>query len=98
ALAVSAAGAVGIVDLSEGFDTQGEVLNADANTSLIWARTVIPFVKGEIKKGEIRRVVTAVYALPGDEFAQGEVVAGWKEGWEARPSAWEALLKKAGWI
>lgn len=97
ALAVSPAGAVGIVDISPGEEaTAGEVLNADANSNLIWNRTVIPFVRGEVKKGT-RRFATAVYALPGDEKARGEVVKGWKEGWESRPVVWEELEKKAKW-
>ncbi|GME65634.1 hypothetical protein GTA08_BOTSDO04773 [Neofusicoccum parvum] len=90
ALAVSPkSGAVGIVDLlpQEKTGRKGSILDADANSNLVEARTVLPIVSNELAAGETKWYATAVFALP-------ESVPDWKEiyqqHWQKRPSipAW----------
>jgi hypothetical protein len=87
ALAVTYAGAVGIVELKAGNRT-GRVLAADANGNLMAKRAVLPSLEGEVKAGETKWWVTAVFAMP-------ESVEGWSEKWR---DAWEKKPKVPGWV
>jgi hypothetical protein len=75
-------GAVGIVELSS-TSRAGHILQADANSNLVWARSVVPLLKNELKAGSTTWFVTAVYALPSsvDSWKQS-----WKEGWDKIPT------------
>ena len=85
--AAGRSGAVGIAELGD-TSRAGHVLQADANSNLVEARSVVPLLKSEIVKGEAVWYVTAVFALPGSvEGWRGE----WKGGWEARPEV-------PGWV
>ncbi|KAF2747669.1 hypothetical protein M011DRAFT_402164 [Sporormia fimetaria CBS 119925] len=83
-------GAVGIAELNLG-KREGSVLLADANSNLVEARSVVPVVQADLKKGETKWFVTAVYALPAS-------VEGWKgmwrEGWGKRPAVPQWVLDK----
>lgn len=59
---------VGIKDLSTGKRT-AEVLAVDGNASLIWPRTVLPTLRGELGEGE-RWFVTGIY--------RRRMAEGWK--------------------
>jgi len=74
-------GAVGIVELST-TSREGHVLQADANSNLLEARSVVPLLKNELKAGSTTWFVTAVFALPGS--VEGWK-SSWKEGWEKKP-------------
>jgi len=87
ALAVTSAGAVGIVELASG-DRTGRVLAADANGNLMAKRAVLPSLEGDIKAGETKWWVTAVFAMP-------ESVEGWEGKWR---EAWEGKPKVPGWV
>lgn len=93
ALAVTSAGAVGIVELVAGSQRVGKVLAADANGNMTAKRSVLPSLASEIKKGEVKWYITAVYALPESaEDWQGR----WRKGWEMRPEvpAWVKEMMK----
>lgn len=81
-LAASRSGAVGIVELSA-VTRNGHVLQADANSNLVEARSVVPLLKNELKADSVTWFVTAVFALPGsnDEWRKS-----WREGWEKKPA------------
>ncbi|KAF9698833.1 hypothetical protein EKO04_003129 [Ascochyta lentis] len=82
ALAASRSGAVGIAELSS-TSRLGHILQADANSNLVEARSVVPLLRNELKAGSTSWFVTAVYALPSS-------VDGWKkswnEGWNKKPT------------
>jgi hypothetical protein len=89
-LAVSSAGAVGLVELRLS-TRQGQVLHVDANSNLIEARTVLPSLKRDVGVGETVVLVTAVFALPGVEVGWEQ---GWKDKWDKRPKVPEWILKQ----
>ena len=83
ALAVSRAGAVGIVELGS-FDTRrGRVLDADANSNLVDSRTVLPSLLSELKAGDDVWYVTAVFAIPA---SVQQWHTAWPVGWTKRPT------------
>ena len=83
ALAVSRAGAVGIVELGS-FDTRrGRVLDADANSKLVDSRTVLPSLFSELKAGDDVWYVTAVFAIPA---SVQQWHTAWPVGWTKRPT------------
>ncbi|KAH0052575.1 hypothetical protein KCU72_g6220, partial [Aureobasidium melanogenum] len=79
ALTVSEAGAVGIVDLQA--PRFGKVLDVDANSNLIEARTVLPSLGMDIEAGKDVYFVTAVFAMPASEGWTGR----WRKAWEKKP-------------
>jgi len=83
ALVISRSGAVGIVELLPTNDgRRGGILNADPNSNLIEARSVVPTLYADMKDGETRWFVTAVFAVPSSvEGWKG----GWRRGWDDRP-------------
>ncbi|KZS97129.1 hypothetical protein SISNIDRAFT_547182 [Sistotremastrum niveocremeum HHB9708] len=89
ALAISKAGAVGIVDLSPGQNQRkGVVVRSDPNSSLVFPRAVIPTLMDEIKGSadaiHEKWIVTAVFALPTIEV-QAVVGKEWEEAWKSHP-------------
>lgn len=93
ALTVSRAGAVGIVELADARERKGGILNADANSNLIEPRTNLPTLYADLKMGETRWFVTAVFAIPSTaEGWQGK----WRKAWEKKPEipAWIQQLMK----
>ncbi|KAL0569677.1 hypothetical protein V5O48_012290 [Marasmius crinis-equi] len=81
ARATSKAGVAGIVDLSPSANRMGIPLRADANTSLIYARSVLPTLEGHIDAKEDTWIVTAVFGLPAALNIQNGEETGAKEGW-----------------
>lgn len=75
-------GAVGIVELLK-TSRQGHVLQADANSNLVEARSVVPLLKNDLKAGSTTWFVTAVFALPAN--VEGWRTS-WKEGWGKKPA------------
>lgn len=92
AVVVSKAGAVGVLELRDG-ERKGGVCQVDANSNLVEPRTLLPTLYGDLKAGETRSFVSAVFALPaGTEAWEGR----WEAEWERRPKvpAWvEEVLK-----
>ena len=81
-LAVSRAGAVGIVELDGQLDRTGKVLEADANGNLVDSRTVLPSLFSELKAKKSVWFATAVFAIPSSaEKWKNE----WRAGWERPP-------------
>jgi hypothetical protein len=74
-------GAVGVIARERlGYDRTATIVNADPNTNLLESRTVIPTLHGELKKGERKWYLTAVYAKPATEGTSGaELLKGWEE-------------------
>lgn len=87
AFVASRSGAVGIAELWQR-ERGGSVLQADANSNLVEARSVLPVVHKEVKGGETAWLVTGVYALPAS-------VDGWKEQWAA---GWGKRPAVPGWV
>jgi len=91
AFAVSSQGAVGIASRENSFaGRKATIVNADPNTNLMESRTVIPSLVGELKAGEKRWYLTAVFAKPGSD--------GPLEGWEKKPKipAWLVTIIGSG--
>jgi hypothetical protein len=93
ALAISRAGAVGITELGGQAGRTGRVLAADANGNLIDARTVLPTLLADVKSGEEKWWITAVFAVP--QSAEGWKES-WRSGWEGRPQVPEWVKKMVG--
>ena len=89
ALVISRSGAVGIVELLPTNDKRrGGILNADPNSNLIEARSVVPTLYADMKAGETRWFATAVFAVPSS-------VEGWKEGWR---KGWDDKPRLPSWL
>lgn len=83
ALAVSRAGAVGIVELQASVHRRGEIVKSDPNSNLMESRTVLPTLLREIHAGEHIWFATAVFAIPSSAESWQE---SWRNGWESRPT------------
>lgn len=81
----SRSGAVGIVELGKAKESvKGRILDADANSNMGEARSVLPIVETELAAGETKILVTGVFAMPASvEGWNGK----WRKEWEKRPSA-----------
>jgi hypothetical protein len=90
AFVASRSGAVGIAELNLG-ERKGSVLLADANSNLVEARSVLPTIHADFKAGDVKWLVTAVYALPSSVDGWKEK---WKEGWEKKPTVPQWLQDK----
>ena len=88
ALAASRAGVVGIMELSKDNERRGKVLNADSNGNLIDCRTVLPSLLSDMKAGERKWFVTAVFAMPAS-------VENWKDSWR---TGWSQLPEIPNWL
>lgn len=86
AVAVSA-GAVGIKALDAG-ERRANLVNADPNSNLVESRTVIPTLQGTVKKGEVARYVSGVYARPDGEGVERAMFL----------DAWASPPRVPGWV
>ncbi|EPE29877.1 hypothetical protein GLAREA_01037 [Glarea lozoyensis ATCC 20868] len=75
-------GAVGIVDLDVDSPRIAMLVNADPNSNIVEARTVIPTLQHTIKKGETAWYITGIYAKPSKE---GVAASSYLDGWEKKP-------------
>ncbi|OQO08614.1 hypothetical protein B0A48_06484 [Cryoendolithus antarcticus] len=82
ALIVSRAGAAGVTDLHPAAGRKGGICDVDANSNLIESRTQVPTLNADVKAGDERWVVSAVFALPAE--AEGWM-GRWKQEWDKRP-------------
>jgi hypothetical protein len=87
AFVASRSGAVGMVDLLLQ-SRIGGILNADANSNLVEARSVLPILSIDLKAGETCWLVTAVFAMPSS-------VDGWQEQWR---DAWNNRPAIPNWV
>lgn len=76
ALAVSTAGAVGLVELQSTTARAGRIVLADPNSNLLHGRTLLPSLGADLKAGTHTWFVSAVFALPA--HGNGE---NWKDIW-----------------
>ena len=81
-LALSRAGAVGIVELGTNAVRTGKVLDADANGNLVDSRTVLPSLFSELSAGQSLWFATAVFAMPSSVDRWQKT---WRSGWEQPP-------------
>lgn len=100
ARAVSSAGAVGIVALEQNSTRVGKVVDADSNSNIMFSRSVIPTLLGDVE-GDDAWFVTAVFGLPdaGGMARPGEGKgprAGWEAEWAKRPKIPEGLGIEVG--
>lgn len=87
AFVASRSGAVGIAELNLE-EREGSILLADANSNLVEARSVLPTIHADLRAGETKWFVTAVYALPSS-------VQGWKGQWKA---GWSKKPELPKWV
>lgn len=88
AIAISNAGAVGIMELQTKVMRNGRVVKADPNSNLVESRTLLPSLIMRIGgKGEYW-LITGVFTLP-------ECVEGWREIWHR---AWQERPVVPGWV
>jgi hypothetical protein len=84
AVVVSRAGASGVAELFTDSGRTGGICNVDANSNLIEPRTLLPTMYSDLKAGETKWFVTAVFAMTASSHGwQGR----WKQGWESKPKA-----------
>ncbi|CAE6442191.1 unnamed protein product [Rhizoctonia solani] len=98
ARAVSSAGVVGIVALEANSERIAQVVDADANSNIIFARSVIPTLLGEITGNDVW-YVTGVFGQPatGGFHKPGSGPgprAGWENDWILRPAIPEGVLSQ----
>jgi hypothetical protein len=98
ARAVSSAGVVGIVALEANSERTAQVVDADANSNIIFARSVIPTLLGEITGNDVW-YVTGVFGQPatGGFHKPGSGPgprAGWENDWILRPAIPEGVLSQ----
>ncbi|TEB31042.1 hypothetical protein FA13DRAFT_1732995 [Coprinellus micaceus] len=83
ARASSKAGVVGIAGIEKDSKRTGKAMRADANTNIIWPRTVLPTLMGEHNASdEDHWLFTAVFAVPESALGQHE---SWVKEWEKKP-------------
>ena len=76
------------MELSKDNERRGKVLNADSNGNLIDCRTVLPSLLSDMKAGERKWFVTAVFAMPAS-------VENWKDSWR---TGWSQLPEIPNWL
>jgi hypothetical protein len=83
--ATSKAGVSGIVELGDLGKRKGRALRMDANSNLIFARSVLPTLMGvhEMGGGEAW-IAAGVFGLPNVNHAVG-ATRGWLQAWDRRP-------------
>ncbi|KAJ5582816.1 hypothetical protein N7535_001436 [Penicillium sp. DV-2018c] len=79
ALAVSSAGAVGIVELRSGTERAGRIVLADPNSNIIHGRTLLPSLSIDLAPGQEYWFVSAICAVPDHQ-------RDWKAAWGNKPS------------
>lgn len=91
AVAVSQAGAVGVVELRGG--RRGKVIDEDANSNLVASRSVLPTLTSKIEAGTDVWYTTAVFAVPA---GTPDWRSTWRAGWKKRPAlpSWMEQLMK----
>lgn len=89
ARAITSAGIVGLQDLSS-TKRQGKLVQSDANSNLIFSRSVLPSLLGSHKGGKEEWLVTAVFGQPAT-VGDSAVDDAWKGEWEKRPTLPQAL-------
>lgn len=91
ARATTAGGSVGVVDLAVGSSSNakrtGKLVQSDPGSNVIFARSVLPTLMGEIPVGTTW-IATAVFGVPG------AVITGADAEWARRPPVPEYILKE----
>ncbi|KAG8905617.1 hypothetical protein FRB99_008563 [Tulasnella sp. 403] len=103
ALASSAGGVVGVRDLTSSITKEpspirkGEVVILDANTNIVFSRSVMPTLLGD-HTGDLRDewLVTAVFAIPSRVGQEGVPRDKWVEEWNKTPAVPPTLRKLMG--
>ncbi|TEB18319.1 hypothetical protein FA13DRAFT_1767672 [Coprinellus micaceus] len=92
ARATSKAGVVGIAGIEKDSKRTGKAMRADANTNIIWPRTVLPTLMGEHNASdEDHWLFTAVFAVPESALGQHE---SWVKEWEKKPVDVDGILSQ----
>jgi hypothetical protein len=95
--AETSAGVVGAAEVSlkgEAVASQrsGEIVQADANSNLIYSRSVLPSLKGSHEAGSETWFATGIFAVPA-KVGEPSVDSAWKEEWSKRPKVPEVIAK-----
>jgi hypothetical protein len=90
ALALSRSGAVGIAELLSTIRT-GKVIDEDANSNLLYSRSVLPTLTSNITPHQDVWMVTAVFAMPASVEGWQQ---SWRVGWQSRPEIPRWLKEK----
>lgn len=81
ARAATKGGCVGVWDLkvggSEG-ERQGSLVQNDPNTNVVFSRSILPTLLGEVKPGKEKWIATAIFGAPPG--------VAWEKEWERKPS------------
>ncbi|KAL9109408.1 MAG: hypothetical protein Q9227_005915 [Pyrenula ochraceoflavens] len=88
AIVVSAAGAVGIVELRKDTERKGEVVKSDPNSNLVESRTLLPALMADVQSGQDIWFITAVFAIPSS-------AEGWQDRWRAM---WQDRPSIPSWV
>lgn len=94
ARAKTSAGVIGVatVDLNVGeqLATKGKLVQSDPNSNIIFPRTVLPTLLGEVEAGSTVWVATAVYAVAARD---DKVSDRWEDEWQKRPTVPSWVVK-----
>lgn len=94
ARAQTEAGVVGVIDLSgSGEGRTGKIIQADANSNIVFSRSVMPSLLGSHAASDKDYwLVTAVFGLPV-AYGAKDLPEGWEAEWHAKPSVPESLKR-----
>ncbi|CAK1354061.1 unnamed protein product [Cercospora beticola] len=88
------AGVSGVVELLSSSSRSGKVIEPDANSNLIEARTLLPTLHQDLEPESVTIFATGVFAIPGQNLENWQG-GDWKAAWEKRPVVPEEILDEA---
>ena len=86
-------GAVGVLDLGvkgKQGDRQGRLVQSDPNSNVIFSRSVLPTLMGDLPAGE-SWIATAVFGLPSDGHKESDYTSAWEKKPQVPDWAFESL-------
>jgi hypothetical protein len=97
--AETSAGISGAAELSLTGGTQpessryGQIIQADANSNLVFSRSVLPSLRGSLEAGSETWFATGIFGLPV-KVGEDKVDEAWKAEWEKRPVVPDFIAKR----
>jgi hypothetical protein len=71
----------------------GQIIQADANSNLVFSRSVLPSLRGSLEAGSEKWFATGIFGLPV-KVGEDKVDEAWKAEWEKRPVVPDFIAKR----
>ena len=71
----------------------GQIIQADANSNLVFSRSVLPSLRGSLEAGSETWFATGIFGLPV-KVGEDKVDEAWKAEWEKRPLIPEVIKQR----